>query len=224
MPHANNQGIRIYYEVQGAGPPLVLQHGSFGSGRDWRDFGYVEVLSRRYQLILVDARGHGNSDKPHDPAAYDLEFRVKDVTAVLDNLQISQADYCGYSMGGWIGFGLANYATERVRSLILGGAHPYPENMEAFRGLLPQEPVEFIKMVEQVFGPHMTPAIRERYLMNDLKALLASTRDRASLAYVLPKDVDAMFALRRRSRSTLPAGARVCQSLAQWHLLLAAGL
>jgi len=65
MPYANNQGIRIRYEVEGTGPPLVLQHGSFGSGADWRDFGYTSALSNDHQLILVDARGHGASDKPH---------------------------------------------------------------------------------------------------------------------------------------------------------------
>ena len=66
------------------------------------------------QLILLDARGHGASDKPHDPAAYDLRLRVGDVTAVLDDLEIRRADYFGYSMGGWIGFGLAKHAPVRL--------------------------------------------------------------------------------------------------------------
>jgi pimeloyl-ACP methyl ester carboxylesterase len=186
MPYANNQGIRIHYEVEGTGPPLVLQHGSFGCGEDWRDFGYTSALKNDHQLILVDTRGHGASDKPHEPAAYDLASRAADVTAVLDALQIRQADYFGYSMGGWIGFGLAKYAPDRVRSLILGGAHPYAENMEAFRDLLPQEPAGFLAMCEPVFGPFMTPVMRTRLLANDLKALLALTQDRDSLADVLP--------------------------------------
>src|SRR4051794_25832175 len=105
MPYASNQGTRIHYEVEGVGPPLVLHHGTFGSGEQWRDFGYVEALKRDYQLILIDARGHGASDKPHDPAAYDLTLRVTDVTSVLDDFRVQQAHYFGYSMGGWIGFG-----------------------------------------------------------------------------------------------------------------------
>jgi pimeloyl-ACP methyl ester carboxylesterase len=186
MPYANNQGVRIHYEVEGAGPPLVLHHGTSGRGADWQAFGYADVLRHDSQLILLDARGHGASDKPYDPAAYDLPLRVADVTAVLDDLQIPRADYFGYSMGGWIGFGLAKYAPERCRSLILGGTHPYAENMQAFRDLMPQEPAAFLAMVGKILGPYMTPIIREGLLANDLKALLALTQDRASHADVLP--------------------------------------
>jgi pimeloyl-ACP methyl ester carboxylesterase len=186
MPYANNQGIRIHYEIEGAGAPLVLQHGTLGTGQDWRNFGYADVLARDHQLILVDARGHGRSDKPYDPAAYDLLVRVADVTAVLDDLGISRADFFGYSMGGWIGFGLAKYAPERFRSLVLGGAHPYAEDMQAFRDLMPSEPAAFLALVEKAYGPHMTPAIRASLMANDLKALLALTQDRASLADMPP--------------------------------------
>ena len=70
MPSANNQGIRIYYEVEGSGPALVLAHGLGGSHEDWLDMGWVEALGDRFQLIMVDARGHGRSDKLYDPEAY----------------------------------------------------------------------------------------------------------------------------------------------------------
>jgi pimeloyl-ACP methyl ester carboxylesterase len=186
MAYANNQGVRIHYEIDGTGPPLVLQHGTTGRGEDWKALGYADVLRRDSRLIVIDARGHGASDKPYDPAAYDLRLRVSDVVAVLDDLQIQRADYCGYSMGGWIGFGLAKYAPERCCSLILGGAHPYAENMQAFRDLMPQEPPAFVAMMEKIYGPHMTPAIREGLLANDLKALLTLTQDRPQMADVLP--------------------------------------
>ena len=185
MPYANNQGIRIHFEVEEAGPPLVLHHGTFGKGESWRDFGYTDVLKSDRQLILLDARGHGASDKSHNSAAYDLPLRVGDVTAVLDDLGIRRADYFGYSMGGWVGLGLAKYALERLRSLILGEAHPYAENMQAFRDLMPQEPTAFLALVENVFGRYMSPAIRAGLFANDLKALLALTQDRG-LADVLP--------------------------------------
>jgi hypothetical protein len=53
MPHVVNQGVRIHYEMEGSGPPLVLQHGTLGSGADWNDFGYVDALKDNYQLILL---------------------------------------------------------------------------------------------------------------------------------------------------------------------------
>jgi len=85
-----------------------LQHGFSESFEDWYEYGYVDALKNNFRLILVDARGHGGSDKPHDPAAYALEYRVSDVVVVLDALRIEKAHYWGYSMGGWIGFGMAN--------------------------------------------------------------------------------------------------------------------
>ena len=70
MPCANNEGVRIYYEVEGQGPPLVLMHGITDSLEVFRLVGYVEALKSDYRLILIDARGHGASDKPHDSDAY----------------------------------------------------------------------------------------------------------------------------------------------------------
>lgn len=186
MPYASNQGVRIYYEVEGSGPPLVLQHGSACSSAEWREMGYCDVLRRDYQLVLIDARGHGASEKPHEPAAYALPLRVADVTAVLDALTIRHAHYFGYSMGGWIGFGLAKYAPERVRTLILGGAHPYAEPLQARHMVRNQDLGAFIAASEQSLGYHMTPALRARLLATDLHALRAQTQARPSIADVLP--------------------------------------
>lgn len=110
MPFTNNKGVRIYYNTFGGGPPIVLHHGTSGSGADLIELGYVDAFKADHQIILLDARGHGDSDKSHDPAAYDLSLRASDVVAVLDALGIAEADYFGYSMGGWIGFGVAKYA------------------------------------------------------------------------------------------------------------------
>ena len=114
MPYASNHGVRIHYEVMGDGPPLVLQHGFYGSGEDWIEFGYTEALRQKYRLILLDARGHGDSDKPHDPEAYTLQHMAADVVAVMDDLSIDKSHYLGYSMGGWIGYGMAKYAPARL--------------------------------------------------------------------------------------------------------------
>src|SRR6266404_7521776 len=65
MPYADNGNVRIHYQVEGEGPALVLQHGFTESVVDWYEAGYVEALRPDYRLILIDARGHGVSDKPH---------------------------------------------------------------------------------------------------------------------------------------------------------------
>jgi pimeloyl-ACP methyl ester carboxylesterase len=100
MPYAGNNGVRSHYQVEGDGPPLVLQHGFTQSAKRWYLHGYVDALQSDYQLIVVDARGHGQSDKPHDPATYDVALMAGDVVAVLDALNLDKTPYWGYSMGG----------------------------------------------------------------------------------------------------------------------------
>ena len=63
MPYVDSQGVRIHYEVEGVGPPLVLQHGFSDSLQTWYELGYVDALKPENRLILVDARGHGASDQ-----------------------------------------------------------------------------------------------------------------------------------------------------------------
>lgn len=185
MAYAINNGIRIHYEVECAGPPLVLHHGSFASGHEWRDLGYTDVLSRTNQLILIDARGHGASDKPHDSAAYDIASRVADVTAVLDALQIRRANFFDYSLGGWIGFGLAKHAPDRVHCLILGGAHPFADSFQGSRDKCQAGMARVVSTLTQVCGPFMTPGMLERLQANDLRAMLALSNDRTDFSEVL---------------------------------------
>jgi pimeloyl-ACP methyl ester carboxylesterase len=125
MPFANNNGVKIHYEVEGQGPPLILQHGLMGSLERWRIYRYAQELKKDYRLILVDARGHGQSDRPHEPEAYTYERFASDYVAILDDLGIQKANYFGYSMGAAIGFkGIARYTLPHFNSLILGGINP----------------------------------------------------------------------------------------------------
>lgn len=126
MPFTDNNGVSIHYHVEGDGPPLVLQHGLTSSILRWYEFGFVDALKDDYRLLLIDARGHGNSGKPYDAEAYDQKLMASDVIAVLDDEGIDKAHYMGYSMGGSIGFGLAESFADRFHSLIIGGMHPYP--------------------------------------------------------------------------------------------------
>ena len=122
-------GVKIYYEVHGAGPPLLLHHGWAGSSQSWRQFGYLDALTESYRVILMDARGHGRSDKPHDEAAYTMELRTGDVLAVLDGVGVDRVHYWGYSMGGRTGFALLQWRPDRVSSFINGAAAPTSPRM-----------------------------------------------------------------------------------------------
>ncbi|WP_060905184.1 alpha/beta fold hydrolase [Streptomyces scabiei] len=70
--------------TMGSGPPLVLLHGFFGDRTTWRSAGYVDALADSHRLVLIDARGHGGSDAPHDVDSFRIDRQVEDVTAVLD--------------------------------------------------------------------------------------------------------------------------------------------
>jgi len=181
MPYADCQGIRIYYEVEGKGPPLILAHGSADNQDMWWRQGYVNALSDDFQLILYDARGHGLSDKPHETSAYGTEM-ASDVVAVLDSLEIPKAHFFGYSMGAATGFALATSHIERFHSFILGGMSPYglPVTMieavqisiEGFKLLLTDHEAYFLHM-EGLLGHPLTDEDRKEFLSKDAEALIA---------------------------------------------------
>ena len=178
MPFAMNNGVRIHYEVEGAGPPLVLQHGFTDSMVSWYDRGYVEVLKQHNLLVLIDARGHNASDKPHNPEAYAAELNVGDVIAVLDRLGISKTRYFGYSMGGLIGFGMAQFAPTRVRAMILGGASPDPAPPGAMDPLMSILKQGAPALLTSAYAGFLTPALEARLLSNDMDALIANRQKR----------------------------------------------
>jgi len=121
----SGDGIEIFYRVEGPStpaPPVVLHHGFGASGQgDWVQTGTVAALTAAdRQVILLDARGHGRSEKPHDPACYGEARMAADVSALLDTLDLRQVDLVGYSMGAVVA--LITAAREpRVRRLVVGG-------------------------------------------------------------------------------------------------------
>jgi pimeloyl-ACP methyl ester carboxylesterase len=185
MPFASNDGVRVHYETEGSGEPLVLQHGSGGDGNAWREYGYVAALKDGYRCILMDARGHGESDKPHDRDSYHLGLRVSDIVAVLDSLGIEKASYFGYSMGGWIGLGAAKYAPSRFKSFVIGASHPYFRSFEAARTSYRKGGDAMVATAEAA-GLKVTPEAKARMMKNDFAALLAAHGDRLDMSEVLP--------------------------------------
>lgn len=186
MPFISQGGIRIHYETEGKGPPLLLHHSLTRSLEAWRDFGYWDELKKEYRIIAIDARGHGMSDKPHRPEDYRADLMVEDVVAVLDALGISKTHFYGYSMGAILGFRLAKCAPNRLLSLILGGGHPYKFQTETEKQFFSQiqRAMELgtrggmeavVAFLEKSAGP-MSPEAKAKVLANDPHALLAATR------------------------------------------------
>ena len=193
MPYVDSSGVSIHYHVEGDGPPLVLQHGLTSSLENWYAYGFVEELQKDYRLIMVDARSHGRSGKPHDPKDYDLKLRVNDVLAVMDDLGVTKAHYMGYSMGGRIGFGIVLHALDRFHSLIIGGMSANTANSDVPPQdrilLLRQGMAQYVADAETKEGP-MESGRKERLLANDPEALIAATtapRGTDGLEEILPR-------------------------------------
>jgi pimeloyl-ACP methyl ester carboxylesterase len=115
-------GTRIAYAERGAGPDVLLLHG-FAADLDlnWGRPGVIDALAAAgRRVIATDARGHGRSDKPHDPDAYAGDMMVRDAQVVLDQLGVEQVDVVGYSMGAMVAARLVP-VEPRTRALVLGG-------------------------------------------------------------------------------------------------------
>lgn len=116
---ARVNGIDLYYEVYGAGDPLVLLHGGLGNGTYWRN--QIPVFAQRYRVIVVDSRGHGRSSFDDQPISYAL--MASDVLALMDQLGIQKADIVGWSDGGIIGLELAIRHPERLNRVVAYAAN-----------------------------------------------------------------------------------------------------
>jgi pimeloyl-ACP methyl ester carboxylesterase len=117
MPKIDRDGVKIYYEVHGSGPPLLLTHGYSSTSAMWQ--GQIEALSKHHKLVLWDMRGHGQSDYPTDLAAYSEALTVADMTALLDEAGADSAIVGGLSLGGYMSLAFYRAHPERVRALLI---------------------------------------------------------------------------------------------------------
>src|SRR6201994_3416847 len=117
MPTIDRDGVKIYYEIHGSGPPLILTHGYSSTSAMWNE--QIEALSKQHQLILWDMRGHGQSDYPSDPAAYSEALTVGDIAALLNEVGAKQAIVGGLSLGGYMSLAFYRAHPERVRALLI---------------------------------------------------------------------------------------------------------
>ncbi|MGX1805326.1 alpha/beta fold hydrolase [Nocardia sp. NPDC055321] len=116
-------GLQLNYRVwEGEGSTVVLQHGVVAdTNANWMSVGVVAALQAAgHRVVSLDARGHGRSEKPHDPARYSWQAMADDMRALFDELGLEEVALVGYSMGGIISL-LVAQADDRVRRLAIGG-------------------------------------------------------------------------------------------------------
>lgn len=186
MQTFDSDGVTIAYidvpaaggaDAPGRGDPVLLIHG-FASNHvvNWVNTLWVRTLSQAgYRVIALDNRGHGESEKLYDPAAYSSEAMGGDARRLLDHLGIGRADIMGYSMGARITAYLALDHADRVRSALFGGLGMH---LVEGRGL-PSGIAEALEAPPGTPAPNPTAAAFRTFAeqtKSDLRALAACMR------------------------------------------------
>lgn len=113
MPTAIINGVRLYYDLTGDGPPLVLVHGSWGDGAGWDPV--LPALAQRFRVLTYDRRGHSRSERP--PAQGSAEEDMTDLAALIEHLDLAPVHVVGVSSGASLALRLAARHPELIRSV-----------------------------------------------------------------------------------------------------------
>src|SRR5882724_6142169 len=127
MSHKRINDIQIAYDDTGSGPPVVLLHGFPFDRSMWSE--QIAALNRDYRVVTPDLRGQGESESSDVPAT--MNTMARDVAALMDALDISQASIGGLSMGGYVALAFYRLFPERVYSLILADTRAQADTDEA---------------------------------------------------------------------------------------------
>lgn len=180
-------GVRIRYVDRGKGEPVVLLHGNGGSLQGWIDTGIAANLERDYRVIALDARGHGGSGKPRDPAAYGQQMGL-DVVRLMDHLGLARAHLVGYSMGASILGKLVTTHADRFLTLTMGGSTGRfkftPAEAERIEREAAEKERECVSRSQMVrLSPVGQPPPTEEVIQERVKACMADpNQDRFALA------------------------------------------
>ena len=115
MPRVTNDALRLHYETEGAGPPVLFMHGYTSTIALWRD--QLPVFSPHYRLICMDLRGHGESEGT-GMDGYHLAALAGDALAVLDREGVERSVIVGHSMGGMVAQELLARHPDRVSAAV----------------------------------------------------------------------------------------------------------
>lgn len=194
MPYVHINGIRLHYETEGHGPPLLFVAGLGQPAIAW-DPDLIRQMAQQYQVITYDNRGTGLSDKPDVP--YSISLFASDAVGLLDGLNVSRAHVFGVSMGGMIAQELGIHFASRIASLTLGCTTPGGRNAV-------QAPLESLKMLEGRAGMTPEEAAREGWKLSFSDDFIRAHQAelerhmRRTLTHVTPR-----FAYERHFQATL---------------------
>lgn len=164
--------MKLNYQEQGTGTPVILMHGMFGSLSNLGNL--ARALADSYHVISVDLRNHG--DSPHEQQM-DLQIMAKDIIELMDKLDIPSATLIGHSLGGKVAMQLAMSQPERVDCLVVADISPvdYPEqnNHQVVRAL--QEVTKQILVTRQqadaILADNQIDAPTRAFLLKNLRRL-----------------------------------------------------
>ena len=137
--YASVNGLNIYYEIQGAGRPLILLHGGVGASEMFGPI--VPKLAENRQVIAIHLQAHGRTADIDRPLSF--EFMADDIYSLIKHLDIEKADIMGYSLGGGVALQTAIRHPEVVRKLLVVSAAVrrdgwYPEVLEGMAQMGPR--------------------------------------------------------------------------------------
>jgi 3-oxoadipate enol-lactonase len=186
MPHLSCNGINLYYETHGEGPPLLFIHGLGSSTLDWQ--AQIDYFSQKHKVIVFDLRGHGQSDKP--TGEYGVALFAEDTASLIKELDLEDVNIIGISLGGMIALQLEIFHSELVKSaVIVNSVSEFP--LKTTKDKLEKHLRYFITRVMgmrwmgKVLGKRLFPkpeqaeirkAIAERWAKNDTKSYLNATK------------------------------------------------
>ena len=129
MPKINRNGVYINYESYGQGPTVFLTHGFSATSKMWDD--QIEELSKYFNLVVWDMRGHGQTDYPKDQNLYSEEETIEDIYGILSDLGVKRANIGGMSLGGYMSLAFYYKYPDMVNSLIIIDTGPGFKNIDA---------------------------------------------------------------------------------------------
>jgi pimeloyl-ACP methyl ester carboxylesterase len=176
-------GAAIAYTDQGEGDAVVLVHGFAASvAENWERSGWISMLVRaKRRVVALDLRGHGQSAKPHDPAAYSFNVFAADVVALVEHLQLKKPDLIGFSLGARVVLQCLLSKPEKFLLGVLCGTGELLLNPRDDR-----DPEGFAKAMEAPSAEGISDDMARRFRLfaegqgQDLKALAAVSRGLAA--------------------------------------------